>query len=107
MAPEQWSHRPVTPRTDIYALGCVAYELLTGKTLFAAKDLFDLMQEKFTARVPQPSEIGGGISAELHAFVAAAVRPNPEERPDSLDVLASWAAPCDSLPESAFAKSAQ
>jgi len=107
MAPEQWSHRPVTPKTDIYALGCVAYELLTGKTLFAAKDLFDLMQEKFAARMPPASEIGGGISEELHAFMAAAVRPNAEERPDSLDMLASWTGSCDSLPDAAFAQSAQ
>jgi len=103
MAPEQWSHRPVTPKTDIYALGCVIYELLTGQTLFPSKDLFDLMQEKFAARVPPASAIGGGISSELHAFVAAAVRPDPDERPESLDVLASWAAPCASLPDAAFA----
>jgi len=106
MAPEQWSQRPVTPKTDIYALGCVVYELLTGRTLFPSKDLFDLMQEKIAARVPPASEIASGISPELHAFMAAAVRPNPDERPGSLAVLASWAAPCDSLPVAAFAPSA-
>ncbi len=102
MAPEQWSHRPVTPKTDIYALGCVIYELLTGQTLFQSKDLFELMQEKFAARIPSASEIGGGVSPELHAFMTAAVQPDPAERPDSLDLLASWAAPCTSLPHDAF-----
>jgi len=57
--------------------------------------------------MPPASEIGGGISEELHAFMAAAVRPNAEERPDSLDMLASWTGSCDSLPDAAFAQSAQ
>jgi len=104
MAPEQWSHRPVTPKTDIYALGCVIYELLTGQTLFPSKELFELVQEKFAARIPPASDIGGGVSSELHAFMAAAVKPDPADRPDSLDLLASWAERCTSLPDAAFAE---
>ena len=47
-----------------YALGCQAYELLTGQHLFRAINLFDLVQEKLSVPLPGPADIGTGISPE-------------------------------------------
>jgi hypothetical protein len=98
MAPEQLSGGMVDRRTDVYAVGCLAYELLTGRHLFKATNIFDLAQEKLTMLLPPASEIGDGISAELYAFMQAALRVSPAERPASTAPLVKWAARCDPLP---------
>ena len=57
MAPEQLSAEPLDRRTDIYALGCLAYELLTGHRLFGATNLFELVRPKLTMRLPRPRRL--------------------------------------------------
>jgi CRP-like cAMP-binding protein len=98
MAPEQLSGGVLDARTDVYALGCLAYELLTGRQLFSANNIFDLVREKATLRVPPAASIGIGISQELYEFIAGALEVNPDNRPSSVAALAAWAAPCDMLP---------
>jgi hypothetical protein len=94
MAPEQLSGRPVDRRTDVYALGCLAYDLLAGRHLFGGKSVFELVQQKLTMPLPPAHEIGTGISAELYQFLHGALRVDPDERPASLAALVGWAAPC-------------
>jgi serine/threonine protein kinase len=99
MAPEQLSGGPLDSRTDIYAFGCLAYDLLTGHHLFRAPSISALAQQKLTRRLPPPAEIGEGISAELHEFLQRALRVNPDERPASASALVPWAARCDPPPQ--------
>ena len=99
MAPEQLSDGRLDRRTDVYALGCLAYNLLTGRQLFGATNLFELVQEKLTMGLPSAAEIGEGVSAELYEFLQGALRANPNERPPSTAPLLKWAGPCDPLPE--------
>ena len=94
MAPEQMSGKPVDPRTDIYALACLAYELLAGRRLFGGASFFDLVQEKLMLRLPSAADIGGGIRTELHDFLQAALKVNPDERPSSTAALVAWASRC-------------
>jgi serine/threonine protein kinase len=98
MAPEQLSGGLVDRRTDVYALGCLAYELLAGHRLFKAPSLFELAQEKLTMQLPLAAEIGEGISGELYEFLQGALRAKPDERPASVAPLIGWAAPCDPPP---------
>jgi serine/threonine-protein kinase len=95
MAPEQLSGGPIDARTDIYALACVAYDLLTGTHLFGATNIVDLIEQKMTMRLPPRGEIGSGISAELYEFLESALRVNPAERLASVASLVPWAAPCE------------
>jgi hypothetical protein len=98
MAPEQLSGGPLDGRTDVYALGCLAYELLTGTRLFASPDLFRLIQQKLTPKLPPAAEIAGGVSAGLYDFLDRSLRVNPDDRP-SLEPIRAWAARADPPPE--------
>ena len=98
MAPEQLSGGALDGKTDVYALACLAYDLLTGRHLFEATNFFELMQEKLMKQLPPAAEIGDGISAELYEFLHGALRANPHERPSSTPLVA-WAARCDPPPD--------
>ena len=93
MAPEQLSNTPPDARADIYAVGCIAYALLTAEPLFRSNNLYDLIQEKLTRPLPPANEIGGGISAELHDFIGRTLRIDRAERPPSIAPLMAWAGP--------------
>lgn len=95
MAPEQFAGGPLDRRTDIYALACLAYELLTGHSLFESRDVEELRHQKLTMQVPPAVSIGDGISADLFAFLQSALRVKPDDRPASLAPLVAWAARCD------------
>jgi serine/threonine protein kinase len=55
MAPEQFSGKEVTPRSDIYALGLVLYELFTGKRVFESNSILDLLKLHETSAPTNPS----------------------------------------------------
>jgi serine/threonine protein kinase len=95
MPPEQLSNQPLDARADIYAVGCIAYSLLTGTHLFRGANLIELIQEKFALRLPPAKELAGGISQKLHDFISRAVRTERDERPRSLAPLMEWAGPVD------------
>jgi hypothetical protein len=95
MAPEQFAGGTPDPKVDIYALGCIAWRLVTGRTLFQSRNLLDLMQAKLTLKLPPAERIGSGVSAELRAVMGAALQVDPAQRLDSLSGLEEWAAPLD------------
>jgi CRP-like cAMP-binding protein len=97
MAPEQLAAGPLDARTDIYALGCVAYNMLAGWPPCTATNLLDLVQQKLTFRLPPAEEIGGGIGAEVHEFLEGALQTDRDARLSSLDGLASWAGPVEEI----------
>jgi len=99
MAPEQLTGGTVDSRTDIYALGCLAYQLLTGRQLFGTTDLFELVQSKLTTTVPRAEDIGSGISAEMHDFLERSLRVKPDARMPSVAPLMAWAARCEPPPD--------
>ena len=99
MPPEQLAGATLDHRADIYALGCVAHELLEGKPLFSGTNVFDLMRQKMTMRVKPRAKIGSGISEEMFDFLDRALRAHQDDRPSSLANLVPWAAPCSPPPE--------
>ena len=81
MSPEQCRGAGrVDHRTDVYALGCVLFHLLTGRPPFVANTPGDLIALHLTAAPPVPSTVTPGISPELDALVLHCLAKNVDER---------------------------
>jgi eukaryotic-like serine/threonine-protein kinase len=88
LSPEQVACRPVTPATDVYALGVVAYECLAGRRPFTAEHPVALALAHQRHRPPPlPSD----VPEPVRALVEAAMAKDPEARPQSADILAEQA----------------
>jgi eukaryotic-like serine/threonine-protein kinase len=81
IAPEQVKGLPtVDARTDIYSLGIVLYELVTGKKAFDAKRQFDVMEAQVREMPAPPSEVVPGLPAALDRVIMTAIAKEPEQR---------------------------
>jgi tRNA A-37 threonylcarbamoyl transferase component Bud32 len=80
MAPEQIEGDPVDARTDIYALGITAYEMVTGKKPFPEDDLMALLDMHVSEDIPDPGEMLPHLPDALRRFILKACRRNPEHR---------------------------
>lgn len=74
-------------RIDIYALGVISFELLTGTLPFAAPSLFDLLNRHAFAAPPRPSEVRPTLPAAFDAPLMRALAKNPTDRPKSAEQL--------------------
>ena len=83
LAPEQARGEAVSPRTDLYALGCIAWEMLTGQQAFTA-DTDPLVVFMHLSHVPPPpSRTNPKVPRELDRFVARLLEIDPARRPAS------------------------
>jgi serine/threonine-protein kinase len=82
MSPEQFSGRPIDARSDIYSLGVMAYEMLTGKLPFAANTPWEWATQHMTqAPIPLESHAEGmRAPAEMRRAVLRALAKEPEAR---------------------------
>ncbi|MBI3929401.1 MAG: serine/threonine protein kinase [Armatimonadetes bacterium] len=84
MAPEQALERPLDGRADLYALGCVAYWMLTGLTVFEAPSPVEhIIAHVGTAPVPPSQRTGRAIPGDLEAIVLRCLDKDPDARPAS------------------------
>ena len=79
MAPEQLEAGPVSPRTDVYALGCVLHAALTGRPPFSRGTYAATMLAHLGDPPPRPSATPG-VPAAFDAVVARALAKRPEDR---------------------------
>ncbi len=80
MAPEQAVGRPVDARADQYALGIVAFELLTGRTPFRSESPFAVLDKHLREAPPPPSSFVPDLPPEVDAVLAKALSKQPQER---------------------------
>jgi eukaryotic-like serine/threonine-protein kinase len=83
LAPEQIRGEPADPRTDLYSLGVVAFELLTGRLPFTGETAMAIAYKHLSDRVPKASSLIPQLPAEMDAFVASATERDRELRPES------------------------
>ncbi|NKZ05657.1 WD40 repeat domain-containing serine/threonine protein kinase [Actinomadura latina] len=90
MAPEQYEGRPADARTDLYALGCTLYALLTGDAPFDGETMPALMRQHLTVQPMPPSQRRAGIPPELDRLVLGLLAKDPAQRPASAEEVAQW-----------------
>jgi hypothetical protein len=88
-APEQIQGRPVSPRTDVYALGCLFYECLAGSPPFSAPSPEALLRAHLHEQ--PPSVRSSGLPAGIDRVIAKAMAKWPEERYSTCTELAAAA----------------
>jgi serine/threonine-protein kinase len=83
MAPEQLTGRDVTAKSDIYALGLVLYELFTGKRVFEAKSIPDLIAQHSSGPITAPTEVVKTLDGAIERAILRCLDPDPARRPSS------------------------
>ncbi|GAA1554657.1 serine/threonine protein kinase PkaE [Kribbella sancticallisti] len=101
MSPEQIQNLPVTPQTDLYALGCLLHEMLSGQRVFDATEEIALMYQHLEKPPTPLRELEAGIPADLERLVLDLLAKNASDRPESAwaayDRLVPLLPPADSL----------
>ncbi|QAT84168.1 serine/threonine protein kinase [Corallococcus coralloides] len=80
MSPEQVRGMPIDRRSDIFAVGVLLYEMLTGEKLFVGESDFSTLEKVRNADIPLPREFNPNISAGLEKVVLKALAREPEDR---------------------------
>ncbi len=89
LAPEQARGELARPSSDVFALGSLAYELLSGVHPFAADDPFETMRRVAAARPRPLEEVACGVDPDLVALVHQMLHPDPAARPPAHDVASA------------------
>lgn len=87
MAPEQWEGRPVDARTDLYALGCMLYECLTGQVPYCGPRA-GLRQAHLKAPIPRAQALAPQVPRGLDDLLQALLAKSPAQRPGHVDEVA-------------------
>src|SRR5471032_2331099 len=89
MSPEQALGERVDHRTDIFSLGIVIFEMLTGRLPFSGTTSTALALQIVQAAAPVPSTVNASLPAELDPIVAKAMAKSLDQRYDSAVTLAA------------------
>ena len=81
LSPEQVQRGVADTRSDVYSLGIIAFELLTGQKPFSGDSPINIAYRHVNDRVPAPSTLVQGIPEALDSLIVRATRINPDERP--------------------------
>jgi serine/threonine protein kinase len=88
MAPEQAAGRPADPRSDIYAVGGLLYEMLSGKAPFEGANFMEILHKKATSMPAPLSTFRDDVPPALESLVMRSMAKEPDQRPRSMDEVA-------------------
>ena len=93
MAPEQFRSAESNPVVDVYALGCLTFQMLTARPPFEARGLGELVLKKTRGESGDLRELRPDTPKELVRLVETAMAVDPAARGLDLEALACWSAP--------------
>lgn len=103
MSPEQATGGPIGPRSDIFSLGTVLYECLTGRRPFCGTTAMEVGANVIFANPPPPSDLNKRVPSELDRIVFRMLKKKPEARyPSAGKLIEDLRRVHDSLPEEEF-----
>ena len=85
MSPEQAEGEPADERSDIYALGVMAYETVVGRVPFPGNDIFKVMHAHLREDPTPPGELVPDLPAEASEFIMTCLRKRPADRYPNMD----------------------
>jgi serine/threonine protein kinase len=93
LAPERALGRPAEPPSDVYALGCVLYQLVTGQPPFQADDPAAIMYQHVETSPVRPSELRPQLTGEFEDLLFWMLAKDPAQRPTAAQVAAGSTPP--------------
>ncbi|MEZ4383678.1 MAG: protein kinase [Nannocystaceae bacterium] len=84
MAPEQAAGAEANAASDIYALGCILFEMLTARLPFSGRNSIDVLRQKGSSAAPRADAIDPAVPAPLAEVIAKCLARGPEDRPESM-----------------------
>jgi serine/threonine protein kinase len=90
MAPEQIKGEPIDGRTDVYALGCMIYEMVTGRLPFEAPTVMAMLSKHLMEMPPSPSQRRPDLHLppQIDQLVMSALAKDARQRPPTMDAYA-------------------
>lgn len=87
LSPEQLENWPVTSQSDIYSLGVILYELITGKVIYSAPTMEEMVDQVVAGKFTPVLELAPNIPEELAQAIEKSLAKEPADRFDDINAL--------------------
>jgi serine/threonine protein kinase len=89
MSPEQITDQPIDRRVDVYALGLILFEMLTGRQVFTGSSPASIIVKHVSEPPPLPSSLDSSLTPQIDAVVLRALAKSPDDRYQTAGDLAA------------------